>query len=153
MKPPVVLQKLTRLPRALWKWSKGRLRQGASFCWETFCPRKLQELMARRGWVAPGAVLGLEVDGKRVCAVELRRWGRRAVVLERAEAFELPEPGGGEVDVPTDVLIIPLPSVMPRSAPATWAACDRWRALREGSGVLICAPRSRNRSQYSRDWR
>ena len=56
------------------------------------CPQWLQDRLARRGWAPPTRLLGLEVDGDRVFAVELRRQGSR-VVLERAEELSLPGVG------------------------------------------------------------
>ena len=54
-----------------------------------FWPEFLQEALARRGWAPPTRILGLDIDGDRVFAVELRRH-RGIVEVERAEQFSLP---------------------------------------------------------------
>ena len=61
-------------------------------------PQFLQEALARRGWAPPTRVLGLDVDGDRVFAVQLRRRGG-VVVVERAEHF--PVPAGSSAQSPT----------------------------------------------------
>ena len=61
-------------------------------------PQFLQEALARRGWAPPTRVLGLDVDGDQVFAVQLRRRGG-VVVVERAEHF--PVPAGSSAQSPT----------------------------------------------------
>jgi len=62
-------------------------------------PEFLQEALARRGWAPTTRVLGLDLDGDRVFAVELHR--RKGVVLvERAEQFPLPPETSGQPSGP-----------------------------------------------------
>ncbi len=93
MKVSGSLRQLGQQLRTLWQRSREWLLALPSGRAARLCPASLQEVLSRRGWAPPVEVLGLEVDGKRVFAVELRRRGA-ALILERAEVFELPEEGG-----------------------------------------------------------
>lgn len=78
------LDTLRRRGSAVWaEAGEGRL--------SVLLPLWLREVLARRGWGPPTRVLGLDVDGSQVFAVELCR-RRDTVVVERAAQFPLPAP-------------------------------------------------------------
>jgi hypothetical protein len=82
-------KRLSRALDTLRRWGSALWTEAGEGPLSRFFPLRLQELLARRGWGPPTRVLGLDVDGSQVFAVELCRRAD-TVVVERAAQFPLP---------------------------------------------------------------
>ena len=84
-------KRLNQALETLRGWGAAAWMEAGEGWFSSLLPVRLQEVLARRGWGPPTRVLGLDVDGSQVFAVELCR-RRNAVVVERAAQFALPAP-------------------------------------------------------------